>query len=287
MSEVRAAGELSKELKIAVELADWAIGTIASYRLEPSEIDTKSGPTDYVTVVDRMVEQRVREVIGTRFPDDVVVGEEMGAPDGDGASSRSPSQRAWHVDPVDGTTNFVFGLPFASFSLALIDAEGLAVGVVGDPYRSEIFSAARGHGAAIDNRLVHCRDRRGLAGALVLTELAAYRAFPGMAVMADRLAEAGTTLRIMGSSALSLTSAGVGRATGAVLGGYQTYDVAAAALIAREAGATLLRRDGSIADGVPTGGDGGLLVAAPSAARDIWTAWTAQDRASPAAASGT
>lgn len=263
--------ELAESLAVAMDLARWSIEAIGAHSLQDAEIDTKANPSDYVTVVDRMVEQRVRESIAGRLPGDRVIGEEMG--DGGGSGDR-----VWYVDPVDGTTNFVFGLPWVSFSLALVDADGLAVGVVVDPFRREIFSATRGGGAMIDGRRARCPDRSGLSGALALTEFAAYRAWPGMTRMVAELAAAGTTVRVMGSSALTLASAGVGRASGAVLGGYHTWDVAAAALIAREAGATLLRRDGTLADGVPTGDDGGMLVAAPGVAEDLWRAWTAADR---------
>jgi myo-inositol-1(or 4)-monophosphatase len=269
--------ELDDALGVAQDLGRWAIETIGAHQLEPAEIDTKTNPSDYVTVVDRVVEQRVRETISARFPGDRVVGEEMG----DGGDPSGSTGRVWYVDPVDGTTNFVFGLPWASFSLAMVDADGIAVGVVADPYRGEILSAIRGRGAAVNGRAARCGDRDDLTGGLVLTELAAFRLWDGMAEMTAELAALGTTTRIMGSSALTLANAGVGRASGAVLGGFHTWDVAASVLIAREAGAVVLGRDGGPAAELPDHTHGGILVAAPSVARRLWSAWTQQQAQEP------
>lgn len=258
---------LADSLAVAKDLARRAIETIGSARLGPTDVGTKSNAADYVTVFDRMVEQQVRETIAVRWPDDKVVGEEL---DDSGGSSG----RVWYVDPIDGTTNFVFGLPWSSFSLAMADADGPAVGVVADPWRDEIFTAVRGRGAQINGKPIHCADTEELAGALLLTEWAAYRAWDGMDSMLRTLSDAGCTTRVMGSSALSLASAAAGRASAAVLGGFNTWDVLAAVLIAREAGAVVLGRDGQPAPLVPGKHDNGVMVSSPGIATEVWKAWT-------------
>lgn len=260
---------MSDALDVARELARWAIESISSHRLQAGDISTKADPTDYVTVVDRSVELHVRDVLGERFPGDRVVGEEMGDGGGD-------STRVWYVDPVDGTTNYVHGLPWSSFSLALADGSGPVVGVVADPHRGEIFSAGRGEGAWVNATPARCADSSTLEGGVLLTEWSAYRPWDGMLPMLEALSFLGCTTRIMGSSALTLASAAVGRASAAVLGGFNTWDVLAGVLIAREAGARVLGRDGGDAPAVPGAEDGGLLVAAPGVAGDAWRAWQAR-----------
>lgn len=266
--------EIDEALAVAMSLAREAIETMGSHRLTDSDIDTKTNAADYVTVVDRMIERHVRETIAVRFPQDKVIGEEMGEGGGSGLAGDDGAKRIWYVDPVDGTTNYVFGLPWSSFTLGLRDEIGPVVGVVADPYRHEIMSAARGRGAAINGSPAHCRDDTQLDGALVVTEWSAYRKWDGMDSMFATLAAAGVTTRVMGSAAMCLAQAAVGRASAAVLGSYSTWDVLGAVVIARESGATVLGRDGGPAALVPAAGDGGILVAAPALAQLVHDAWT-------------
>jgi fructose-1,6-bisphosphatase/inositol monophosphatase family enzyme len=251
-------------LFFAEELALWAMDQIGAQR--PSQISTKSGPADFVTETDLSVEEYVREEIRRQFPDHRIVGEEFGSSGPDGGEA------VWYVDPVDGTTNYAYGLPWSSFSAALADSRGALVGVVADPSRGEVFSAARGRGARLNGVPVRCADRETLAGAIVLTEWAGYRPWPGMPEMLAELSEQVCTTRIMGSSALSLASIAAGRASAVVLGGYSTLDVLGGVLIAHEAGARVLGSDGRNTT-LPTAGDGGLLAAAPGVADAVLRAW--------------
>lgn len=254
-------------LDAARDLARWAMPRMTEHQLDPADVDTKKNPADYVTVVDRAIEEHVREVLTERFPDDRVIGEEMGTGGGDGPNS-------WYVDPIDGTTNYVFGLAGSTFSLAVADADGPIAGVVADPWRNEIISAGRGLGAWINDRPATCTPRTTLTGGIMLTEWAAYRAWDGMPEMLAHLSAQRCAVRILGSSALTLANAAVGRASGAVLGGYNTYDVLGAVIIATEAGASLFARDGSPAPAIPSNQDAGLLVAAPGVEKDLLRAWT-------------
>jgi fructose-1,6-bisphosphatase/inositol monophosphatase family enzyme len=257
--------DLNDWLYFAEELGQWAVDYIGSH--QATDISTKAGPADFVTETDRAVERHVREQVAEHYPDHAVMGEEYGAAGPEEAKLR------WFVDPVDGTTNYAHGLPWSSFSLGLVDAEGPAVGVVADPYRSEIFSAVRGGGARLDGIPVRCSNATDLAGSVVLTELAGYRGWDGLHPMMATLAAAQSTTRIMGSSALSVVAAAVGRADAVVLGGYNTWDVVAAVLIAREAGARVLGADGADLALVPSSADGGLLAAAPGIAAAVHAAW--------------
>ena len=251
-----------RALYLAEILALWALDRM---RERPTTIDVKAGPADYVTDTDRDIETYVRERIAEAFPEHAVLGEEFGT-----GGSPAADVPTWFVDPVDGTTNYAHDLPWHSFSLALYDAAGPLVAVVADGGRGEILSAARGLGARRDGVPVSASKAADLAGTVVLTELASHAPWPGQLAFLERMAKRESTVRVMGSSALALATVATGRAAATVLGGgYHTWDVAAGALIAREAGARVFGHDGAEAarsDGAPLGG---LLVAAPGVTEDL------------------
>lgn len=254
----------TRECETACELARWASEEVAAGR--PGAISTKANAADLVTETDQRIERRIRDTIAERFPGQVVVGEEYG---GDPATDGAPT---WYVDPIDGTTNYASGLPWCSISLALVDADGPAMGVVADPARGEVFSAVRGGPALCNGAPVRCReDATTMAGEVVVTEWAAYRPWPGMMAFLERLSDRMCTTRIMGSSALSLTSVAAGRAVGGVIGSYQPIDLLASVFIASRAGATVLAGDGTPSL-FPS--SGGICVAAPGLADELWHAWT-------------
>lgn len=261
--------DLDECLHFAEEIASWAIDRIGSHRPSAAEVTTKDGPGDYVTATDRAVEQHVRGLLHARFPDHQVIGEEFGAGGGD------PGDLVWYVDPVDGTTNYVHGLPLSAFSLALADENGTAVGVVADPYRGEIFSAARGRGARLNDRPIEPTDRTSLSGALVLTEWSASRPWDGLVETQKALAEHSCAVRIVGSTALSLAYTAAGRATATLLNRFSPWDVLAGVLLAREAGLSVVSQEegGRAIPADEPLPDAGLLVAMPGvtdALRAIW-----------------
>lgn len=239
----------------AEDLARWAMDRISQCR--PGEVSTKTGPSDVVTETDLAVEKEVRERIAARFPEHRVVGEEFGT-SGEG-------EFTWYLDPVDGTTNFAQGLPWSSFSLAVADARGPLAGVVADPWRNEIFSAARGKGASLNGVPIRCVQRCSLSGALVLTEWAGNRPWPGQLDLLVALADEQCTTRVLGSSALALAEVAAGRASAAVLSGYATLDVLAGVLICSESGCVVRDHAGRVSV-LPVAGDGGLVVAPPTLA---------------------
>jgi fructose-1,6-bisphosphatase/inositol monophosphatase family enzyme len=186
-----------------------------------------------VTETDLAVERHVRDAVQQRFPADSIVGEEFGGSDREGA------QATWYVDPVDGTTNYVHGLPWSSFSCAVVDDEGPAVAAVADPYRREVLSAVRGRGARVNGHPTRCADADTLVGGIFLTELTMQWVWNGLPALMGRLADAGCVTRIMGSNALSLASVGAGRALATLIGEFGPVDCQAGMLIAAEAGAAV------------------------------------------------
>ncbi|NED98007.1 inositol monophosphatase [Phytoactinopolyspora alkaliphila] len=270
--DTRTERDLGGAHDVAIELTRWAQARISGSRPGNDDAQEKAGPGDWVTSVDRAVEEHIRAELLSRFPGDVVVGEEAGTssshPDDSGRDSLT-----WYIDPIDGTTNFVHGLPGVSVSVAAVDPRGTAVGVVHDVYRNEVFSAIRNGGARLDGRpITPAVDRAGLRGGLLLTEWSGISPWTGMQGLIESLQGEYTATRILGSCALSLASVGAGRATAAVLGGhYNPWDVLAGALIAVEAGCVMFDVDGAV-DAVPMTG---LGVAQPDVAETVQRRWKA------------
>ncbi|MFJ8331576.1 inositol monophosphatase family protein [Streptomyces sp. NPDC094437] len=228
---------LERALEVATGLADWAARTIrrAGASAPVDEVREKDGPADIVTDTDELVERHVREVLGEAFPAHGIVGEEYGVTEG---AANAPH---WVVDPVDGTTNFAHGIGWCSFSLGLAAPDGTPlVGVVADPWRGERFSAVRGGGARLNGRPVRAAAHTGLTGHVFLTEWAAHAHWPGMDALLAELAARHCTVRVMGSTALSLAQVAAGRAVATAIGEFHHVDGLPALLIATEAGAVAL-----------------------------------------------
>jgi myo-inositol-1(or 4)-monophosphatase len=252
---VLTAAELDDCAALVDELAAFAIARIVADRPVADQIATKTSAADWVTETDLDVERHVREAVHVRFPKHRFVGEEYGTTGGDDPPA------TWYVDPVDGTTNFVHGLPWSSFSVAVLDDAGPAVGAVADPYRGEVLSAVRGRGARRNGAPTECSDTTTLVGGILLTELTMHSLWPGLSELMGALAERGCVTRIMGSNALSLASVGAGRSLGTLIGRFGPVDCHAGTLIAREAGADV-RFVGE-----------GVLCAAPGVADELVQLW--------------
>src|SRR2546430_11264370 len=154
-------GLLSRALEVAGRLAndahDW-ISATAGRGAHPSTLDS---PFDWVTDTDRILERHTRRVLTAEFPGIPVVGHEFGADHG-----ADVAEYRWVVDSVDGTANYVAGVPWCAYSLALIDASGPVVGVVADPSRAQIYAAARGRGARANGVPVRVVPRAPAGGRL-------------------------------------------------------------------------------------------------------------------------
>lgn len=257
--------ELARAVDVARELAGWAAGYLRESL--PGQVETKAHAADLVTEVDRAVERRVRSVLAEVFPTHLVVGEEEGGT----ARVGTPT---WYLDPVDGTTNFAHGLAWSSFSLALAVDRTPLVGVVADPWRGEVWSAASGCGAwrdglacwaGVPQREAPSESSDPLAGSVLLTEWAAHEPFPGQLDVLTRLAERHCTVRVMGSGTLSVTQVAAGRAAGCLIGAFHPEDHLAACVIAREAGAVVTDASGAVS----VWPEGAFLVAAPGVCDDL------------------
>jgi myo-inositol-1(or 4)-monophosphatase len=214
------------------------------------------------------LERHTRRVLAAEFPGCSVLGEEYGGAGGDGEfllpGTPGGPELLWIVDPVDGTSNYVAGVPWCCYSLALVDAQGPLVGVIADPYQGQIYAAARGLGARANGRRLPPSTLGSLAGALVFAEPGKPGQRPELAGLIDRVRAAHAGVRVVGSSALAITQVALGRAAAAILpsAGYFVWDVAGALILAQEAGMTVSDLDGK-EDTLPLDG---LIVATPGLA---------------------
>jgi myo-inositol-1(or 4)-monophosphatase len=243
-------------LRLAVDTASEAGALLASWRGEarPEVIDTKSSPTDVVTEMDRRSEALITERIRETRPGDTVLGEEGGqtagatVPDGTGAGDRGapgvPARVRWVVDPLDGTVNYLYGLPDWAVSIAA-EVDGIVVaGVVEVPRFGETFTAVAGQGAWLHRggRAIALRCTLGVAlsQALVGTGFgydSGRRQVQGEIIA--KLLPHVRDIRRGGSAAVDLCSVAAGRMDAFFERGLNYWDYAAGGLIAREAGAVV------------------------------------------------
>jgi len=207
-------------------------------------VTSKTSPTDLVSEADVQAERAVRELLGAERPDDGFLGEE-------GGDEQGSSGLRWVVDPLDGTVNYLFGIPQWSVSVAVQDARRTLAGVVYDPNRDELFSAACDGSATLRGpRSASTLQGRageasagegGLARAMVATGLAydaEVRAAQGQVLA--RLAPRVRDIRRLGSAALDLCWTAAGRYDAYFERTVKPWDIAAGALICQRAGLVVL-----------------------------------------------
>lgn len=218
-------------LNIAVRAAR-AAGNIILRNLDRASnllVDSKQR-NDFVTEVDRNAEAEIIQTIRRSYRDHAFLAEESG-PSGE-------SDYVWIVDPLDGTTNFLHGFPAFSVSIALEVKGQLDCAVVFDPLRNELFSAAKGDGATLNDRRIRVSNRRGLEGALLGTGFP-FRENADIDLylrMFKPLLEETAGVRRAGSAALDLAYVAAGRLDGFWELGLKPWDMAAGVLLIREAG---------------------------------------------------
>ncbi len=218
-------------LNIAVRAARAAGDIIMRHfdRLDTVTVETKQR-NDFVSEVDREAEARIIQILRRSYPQHGILAEESGEQAGDGY--------VWIIDPLDGTTNFLHGFPHFAVSIALAHKGRLEQAVIYDPVRQELFTASRGSGAELNNRRIRVSGCRDLDGALLGTGFP-FRDDQPTAVYMDILHEfiARTTgVRRPGSAALDLAYLAAGRIDGFWELGLSRWDIAAGALLIREAG---------------------------------------------------
>jgi myo-inositol-1(or 4)-monophosphatase len=226
------AGKAVELAAVAAAIAEEA-GNLLLERLSRvrTEVSTKTTGTDMVTDADRASESLIAQLLEQRRPGDGLVGEE-------GAARPSTTGVTWLADPLDGTTNFLYGVPVFGVSLAAqIDGTTIA-GAVRDPIHRETFVAARGAGASLNDRPLRIDGAHDIAHALVGTGFsydATRRA--RQAATLTRVLPAVRDIRRVGAAAVDLCWVALGRLDAFYERGLAPWDWAAGALVATEAGA--------------------------------------------------
>jgi len=193
---------------------------------------SQKGPAAYVSEADRRAERVLRTELARARPDFGFLLEEPGEVPG-----KDPAQR-WIADPLDGTSNFLHGIPHFAISIAHESQDGIVAGVVYDPLRDETFWAARGVGAFVNNRRIRVSARRDLADAVLATGIpfgersgkAAFRA------ALEPIMERTAGVRCFGAATLDLAYVAAGRLDGYWEAGLAPWDTAAGIILVREAG---------------------------------------------------
>lgn len=247
MTSLSAAG--SDLLAVARSVALEAASLVVEARRGAVEVAAaKSSSVDVVTQVDRDAESLIRGRLAELRPHDGFFGEESGG--GGGTSGLT-----WVVDPIDGTVNFLYGIPHYAVSIAVVEGEAdpqswrALAGVVVNPATGELYSAIAGGGAHLGDRAIRVADAVALDQALVATGfayLAATRAEQGAAVA--RLLPLVRDIRRVGTASLDLCAVAAGRVNAYFERTLNPWDHAAGALIAEEAGATVTGLPGARAD---------------------------------------
>ncbi len=205
----------------------------ASERVDLVSIEEKDR-NDFVTEVDKAAEKEIIYHLRKAFPDHSIIGEEGGSQPG------SNTDVEWIIDPLDGTTNFIHGIPHYSVSIACRIKGQLEHAVVYDPIKREEFTASRGRGATLNGRRMRVSNRRGLAGALIGTGIpfngyALENISPYLAALQE-IAGQTAGIRRAGSAALDLAYVAAGRFDAFWEMNLNSWDMAAGILLVKEAG---------------------------------------------------
>jgi myo-inositol-1(or 4)-monophosphatase len=193
---------------------------------------SRKGPGDFVSTADHKAEAMLHDALLKARPDFGFVMEEGGVVEGKDSAHR------WHIDPLDGTTNFLHGMPHFSVSVGLERDGQIVAGVVYDPIKDELFIAEKGKGAFLNNRRLRVSARTDLMECMVSTGVGTgtKRDLPGYMKEFLHVTARTAGVRCLGSAALDLAYVAAGRVDGFWEAGLSSWDVAAGIILVREAG---------------------------------------------------
>jgi len=225
------AASLTAYVRLAARAAREAGGLLVRYAGKPKTVETKRSVVDLVTEVDRSAERLIYGILHRTTPTFDFLGEEHGQ-----AHRRSPYR--WIVDPIDGTNNFVHGLPIFGVSIALEHRGRMLVGVIYDPMRRELFTAARGGGAFLNGARIRVSRARRLGLSLIATGFAFnFRRHPQPYLKwFQEFQRRSHGVRRIGSTVFCLAAIAAGRLEGFYERDLWPWDMAAGMLLVEEAG---------------------------------------------------
>ncbi len=219
-------------LNIAIKAARSA-GKIISRHLE--NVDNlkiyEKGLNDFVTLVDKAAEEEIIAIIQKAYPNHSILGEETGYHEGD--------EFVWVIDPLDGTMNFLHGFPHFAVSIGIKQKDQLEHAVIFDPINNELFTASRGAGAQLNDRRLRVSKQLGLERALIGASFPFHdreAKFDAYLKLFKKVYLQCGDVRKTGSAALNLAYVAAGRLDGCWETGVKEWDIAAGALLVKEAG---------------------------------------------------
>jgi myo-inositol-1(or 4)-monophosphatase len=201
-------------------------------------VESKSSETDLVSEADRAAEAAIREMLADERPGDGLLAEE-------GSARDAVDGRRWVIDPLDGTINFLYGLPAWCVSVALEDEQGGVVAVVHDPLRDETYAAGRGQGARLNGHGIRVSGEERLHRSLIATGFSySSELRAAQAALLARLLPHVRDIRRAGAAALDLATLAAGRVDGYYERGLNPWDWAAGRLLVTEAGGAVAELPG-------------------------------------------
>jgi myo-inositol-1(or 4)-monophosphatase len=217
-------------LEAAIEIAREAGQILREEFARPPQISYKGGEVDLITQADKRSEQAIVSRITQYFPDHSIAAEE-------GTGHESTSEFRWHVDPLDGTTNFAHGYPCFCVSLGLAQRDALLAAVIYNPISDELFAAARGEGATLNGKKIHVSKNATLGTSLLCTGFPVHnrKGTPNLQYYGD-FTMWSHGVRRDGSAALDLACVAAGRFDGFWEFNLKKWDTAAGVLLVEEAG---------------------------------------------------
>lgn len=220
-------------LNIAVRAARAGGRVLTKYmdRLDSVTVESK-GKNDLVSEVDRLTESEIVSVLQRSYPDHQFICEESGLLGNDKADFK------WYIDPLDGTKNYLHGYPAFCVSIAVAEKDRLQQAVIYNPVSQELFTATRGEGATLDGKKLRVSKRSALDTALLATGFTnnGKNDFEAYTKTLNHFTTTASGIRRQGSAALELAYVAAGRLDGYWQYNLKPWDVAAGALIVREAG---------------------------------------------------
>jgi myo-inositol-1(or 4)-monophosphatase len=222
-------------LAVAVDATRIAAAELMARFGRRDGVQAKSTPTDLVSDADFAAERAVRSLLAERRPGDLVLGEEGGA---SGGAPEHHGQLRWIVDPLDGTINYLYGIPAFAVSVACEDASGTRVGAVLDPLRGECFAATRSGPATLDGSPIEGLERASSLDMAMVATGFGYDAVTRarQAAVASAVLPRARDIRRVGAAALDLAWCARGRLDAYYERGLNVWDVAAGCLICERAG---------------------------------------------------
>lgn len=228
------------EINIAEKAAFKAGGVLLRLQKQVHALHVvKKKENDFASIADKAAEEAIIEVISTAHPEHAVLGEEGGL------IGNKESDHIWIVDPLDGTTNFLHGIPHYCVSVALEIKGVIQHALIHDPVRDETFYASKGHGAYLNDMRLRIDQKTQLKSALIATGFPFRKreVFNRYMLQFKSIFKSASDVRRAGSAALDLAYVAAGRVDGFWEMGLEKWDMAAGALIVEEAGGSTVDFD--------------------------------------------